>query len=390
MTTKIIRILLAAVVMVAAGIGGYYFYLHKTPVLKVENAVLAPVSEYVYGSGTIEPVQWAKVVPRQVRRLIQVCHCEGSMVKEGQSLGRQDDSEETGQLKELEVRHAQLLRDLDRADTARKSDKITKAEFEQRETAVKESNERITAQKNRIENLVLRSPMDGMVLRRDGEVGEIVGPTDVLFWVGIVSPKQVVAEINEEDIMHVALGQTALLTNEAFANRPMRATVSQITPKGDPTKKTFRVYLRLPGDTPLRIGMTVEVNIIFRETPSAIIVPNEALLSGAVQVVQGDQIRRVTVSTGVHGSKTTEIVSGIAAGTTIAVPARKDLADGARVRIERASTQTSLIPEDASTKRPTEISVNQPDAVDQAISSALAGHIDGVVNAARRESLQRP
>jgi hypothetical protein len=128
----------------------------------------------------------------------------------------------------------------------------------------------INAQKARIDALVLRAPLDGMVLRRDGEVGEIVGPTDVLFWVGPPAPMQVVAEINEEEITRIAVGQKAFLRSEAFTNKALRATVSQITPKGDPTRKSFRVYLLLPRDTPLRIGMTVEVNIIYREKAAAV------------------------------------------------------------------------------------------------------------------------
>ena len=49
---------------------------------------------------------------------------------------------------------------------------------------LEEYKSRISAQQVRIDQMVLRAPLDGMVLRRDGEVGEIVGPTDVLFWVG--------------------------------------------------------------------------------------------------------------------------------------------------------------------------------------------------------------
>jgi RND family efflux transporter MFP subunit len=387
---KTLRGLAAVIVVSCLGAGAYYFYYGQPPLVKVGTAILAPVSEFVYGSGIVEPVQWAKVVPVQRRRLVQLCHCEGSMVKQGQVLGQQDDAEEAAQLKELEARHQQLIRDLDRANR----DDRPKAELEQRKTAVEESSSRITVQKSRIEALVLRAPMDGMVLRRDGEVGEIVGPSDVLFWVGTATPLQVVAEINEEDILHVAIGQTALLTNEAFANRTMRANVTQITPKGDPTKKSFRVYLRLPSDTPLRIGMNVEVNIIFRENPSAIVVPNEAVLGGAVQIVHDGQIKRIPVSTGVRGARATEVIGNISPGVTLLVPARKDLADGKRVRIEKSMNQGSP-PSGSATASSTKPSgedssgSNQADSdknTDQAISAALSAHMNSIVNDARREA----
>lgn len=382
---KALRVLAAAAVVLGLGGGAYYFKYGRPPLVKVATATLAPVSEFVYGSGIVEPVQWAKVLPVQRRRLVQLCHCEGSTVKQGQVLGQQDDAEERAQLKELESAHQQNLRDLDRAI----SDAKPKAELEQRRTAVEQSSSRITAQKSRIESLVLRAPMDGQVLRRDGEVGEIVGPEDVLFWVGTPSPLQVVADINEEDILHVALGQAAFLTNEAFANRPMRASVSQITPKGDPTKKSFRVYLRLPSDTPLKIGMNVEVNIVFRETPSALVVPNEAVLDGAVQIVSDGKVKRIPVSTGVRGTRATEIKGNVSPGVTVLVPARKDIADGKRVRFEAPASQGS--PAATASTKPD--STGRPetghDYVDQEIVTSLSTQLNSIVSDARRDAPQR-
>jgi RND family efflux transporter MFP subunit len=380
---KVLRGLAAVIAVSCLGAGAYYFYYGRSPLVKVGTANLAPISEFVYGSGIVEPVQWAKVVPVQRKRLVQLCHCEGSMVKQGQVLGQQDDAEEVAQLKELEAAHQQNIRDRDRAE----KDDRPKAELEQRRTAVEQSSSRITVQKSRIEGLVLRAPMDGMVLRRDGEVGEIVGPTDVLFWVGTASPLQVVAEINEEDILHVALGQTALLTNEAFASQPMRATVSQITPKGDPTKKSFRVYLRLPSNTPLKIGMNVEVNIIFREIPSAVVVPNEAVLDGAVQIVSDGRVKRISVSTGVRGTRATEVKGNISPGVTLLVPARKDLADGRRVRFDNPINQ-GLQPSATSSAKPQgeDSGRYEADNVDQEISASLIAHINSIVSDARRDA----
>jgi RND family efflux transporter MFP subunit len=262
--------------LAVVALGGVYLKFpdfFRPPTVTTATAIVAPVSEAIYGTGTVEPERWAKVVPIQRRRLVELCRCEGQTVRAGQILGRQDDAEEVSALRELEIDKDQLGRDLDRAEKDRDKSDAAKTEYEQRSTKVEESKSRISAQKVRIDTLVLRAPLDGMVLRRDGEVGEIVGPTDVLFWVGPPAPMQVVAEINEEEITRIAAGQKAFLRSEAFPEQALRATVSQITPKGDPTRKTFRVYLRLPPDTPLRIGMTVEVNIVYHEKPAAVVVP---------------------------------------------------------------------------------------------------------------------
>jgi RND family efflux transporter MFP subunit len=385
-----------AIAAAAAGYYGYSRFLHPS-LVTTSVAGLAPVSEAVYGTGTVEPERWAKVVPLQRRRLVELCRCEGQVVKVGQVLGRQDDAEERSALDQMEINRGQLERDLARAEKDRDRSDAARTEYEQRWTRLEEAKSRIAAQKVRLDSLLLRAPLDGMVLRRDGEVGEIAGPTDVLFWVGPPAPMQVVAEINEEEINRIAAGQKALLRSEAFPGRVLRASVSQITPKGDPTRKTFRVYLRLPQDTPLRIGMSVEANIIYREKQAAIVVPAEAIAGGSVQTVDDGRISRVPVTIGVRGSRNVEIIGDVLKGTQVLSPARTDLADGARVRIEnspaRAEEPTAVsepidppgVAPEAAVVAAAPMTPSDPD--DAVISAAMTAHIDSVVNDARRRMI---
>jgi RND family efflux transporter MFP subunit len=411
---------LAALTLGAAGGGAAYYFL-RPPVVTVSLASYAPVSEVVYGTGTVEPVRWAKVVPFTRRRIVDLCRCEGQAVKQGQVLARQDDGEEQAALNELNARLAQLERDLDRSDKDLQKGSVSKQQNEQLKTQIQELNYRISAQKERINALVLKAPLDGMVLRRDGEVGEIAGPTDVLFWVGPPTPMQVVAEINEEEIPKIALGQKAYLRNEAFQDQSLTAKVSQITPKGNPESKTFRVYLLLPRDTPLRIGMTTEVNIVYRENPEALVVPTEAIADNSVSIVDGDRTSRVRVSVGVRGSRLVEVISGVPEGAMVVSPARTDLASGTAVRIDllpeivTARTGASQVADakPAVTRGPlggsrstaadpgappagasSTTSQGGPDFVadlpaadvDQAISAALSARVLSIVNDARRRS----
>jgi membrane fusion protein, multidrug efflux system len=397
---KLIRGLAIAIVLIAAG-GGYYLW---TNVIHVETVTIAiatqaPVSEAIYGTGTVEPARWAKVVPLQRRRLVDLCMCEGQQVKAGQALGRLDDAEERSALNELQISFQQAQRDLDRAEKNRTTSDAAQKEYEQRWTQVEEYKSRIAAQQVRIDQLVLRAPLDGMVLRRDGEVGEIAGPTDVLFWVGPPLPMHVVAEVNEEEINRLAVGQKAFLRSEAFPAQALRASVSQITPKGDPARKTFRVYLLLPNDTPLRIGMSVEANIIVREKPSAIVVPAEAVAGGMVQTIEQGRITRVSVRTGIRGSRNVEIVGDVAKGASVVSPARTDLADGTRVRQDRSAVRPAAVPDttpDQGQDQPLERNAAGPlpapaapavasaDPDTAVISSAISAHIESVVNDARR------
>jgi len=387
----------AAIAVLGGGYFAYTNYLHVQTVT-TSLATMAPVSEAIYGTGTVEPARWAKVVPLDRRRLIELCTCEGQYVKAGQVLGRQDDAAERSELHELEVDNEQLVRDLNHAEQDRTKSDAQQREYEQRWTKVEESKSRIAAQKVKIDSLVLRAPLDGMVLRRDGEVGEIAGPTDVLFWVGPPMPMQVVAEVNEEEINRIVAGQKAFLRSDAFPGQALRATVSQITPKGDPTRKTFRVYLLLPNDTPLRIGMSVEVNIIFREKPSAIVVPAEAVAGDVVQVVSNSRIERVPVRIGIRGSRNVEIIGDVSRGMAVLSPARVDLADGTKVwtamnNVKLAADTSDDAPQAdpvtrdmpaATPQPPPPVATTDPDSA--VIATAMTAHIDSVVNDARRNA----
>src|SRR5882724_7156847 len=391
-TMKLQHLVATGILAIATAGAGYYGYSHllHPPLVTTSFASLAAVSEAVYGTGTVEPERWAKVVPLQRRRLVELCRCEGQVVKSGQILGRQDDAEERSALEQMDINRGQLERDLARAEKDRDKNDATRTEYEQRWTKLEEAKSRIAAQKVHLDSLLLRAPLDGMVLRRDGEVGEIAGPTDVLFWVGPPAPMQVVAEINEEEINRIVVGQKALLRSEAFPGQALRASVSQITPKCDPTRKTFRVYLLLPPDTPLRIGMSVEANIIFREKQAALVVPAEAVATNAVQVVANARNEPVTV--GIRGSRNVEIVGDVSRGMAVLSPARIDLADGTKVRIDGGKAKQASAPPSESSATPDLDTPSAPPALAPAttdpdnavISSAISAHIDSVVNDARR------
>ena len=154
----------------------------------------------------------------------------------------------------------------------------------------------ISVQMEKIDDYVIVSPMDGVVLRRDGEIGEIAESGQVLYRVGVPKPLRITAEVNEEDIPRVALGQKVLLRTDAFPDHPLEGTVGEITPMGDSVAKTYRIRIALPNDTPLKPGMSVEANVVTWEKQDALLVPREAAQGTYVSVINGNhsERRRVT------------------------------------------------------------------------------------------------
>ena len=336
MRLRTVLILLA--LAVAGGAGWFVWRDYGAPAVAGVHPSRGKAAEVVYATGTVEPEKWAKVIALQRKRITALCDCEGKPVRKGDALGQLDDSEERANLRELEARRARLAGDVDRTRGLVARAAATQTALDQLVTQLSEYDARIAAVSDRISDLVLRAPMDGVVLRKDGEVGEVasIGVSDVIFWVGQPKPLRVVADVNEEDIPRVRKGQDVLVRSEGFKDTPLSAKVGEITPKGDPATKTFRVYLTLPDDTPLKIGMSIEANIVTREKANALLVPADAVQGNAVFVVDGGRVTRRTVQIGIRGTRAVEVLNGLKDGERVASPASTALADGARVRVQVA------------------------------------------------------
>ncbi|MEZ5776370.1 MAG: efflux RND transporter periplasmic adaptor subunit [Hyphomicrobiaceae bacterium] len=332
---------LLAVALVVAAVGIWWMSFGRGPSVTLLSPTRGSAAEVVYATGVVEPVEWAKVSAPARLRIVEICHCEGEEVKKGRVLARLDSKEEQAKLSELNASLRRAEADADRLGLLAKRNAVSRVTYEQKLTEVKEAAARVDAQKDRLADLDLKAPMDGVVLRRDGEVGEIAGTgaNDVLFWVGKPRPMQIVADVNEEDIAKVEVGQTVLLRHEGFEGEKLTARVDKITPKGDPTTKTFRVYLLLPDDSPLKIGMSVEANIVVREVTNALLVPAEAIGNGEVLTVADGRAHHRALKTGIRGTRMVEVLEGIGPDARIISPYRSDLAEGARVRASESAAK---------------------------------------------------
>lgn len=325
--SRIIAVLALAVAVAAA----VYWNFGRPIAVTAVRVERGNAAEIVYATGAIEPVRWAKVTPLVKGRIVERCRCEGKEVKAGDVLARLDDKEAQATLTELKAREGFSRREVERQSELIARNVTTAQAHERALSELRSIQALITAQNERLQNYKLVAPMDGVVLREDGEVGEIVDSLNVLYRIGLPRPLQVVAEVNEEDIPRVWNGMKVLLRTDAFLNQPLEGTVSEITPAGDPVAKTYRVKVALPDETPLRIGMSVEANIITREKADVLLVPSAAVVDGHVFVIDGFRAHRRKVETGIRGTRAIEIASGLKEGDIVVASVPNGLADGARV-----------------------------------------------------------
>ncbi len=324
----------ALVLLLVAGLGWWRY--GRGPQIAAATATRGTAVEIVYATGGVEPVRWAKVASVIRDRIVEICDCEGKPVAKGDVLVRLDDREVQAQMKELKAREDFAKREMSRVSDLVTRGAATTQAYERASMDLQQVQGLIAVQLEKIGDFTILAPMDGVVLRRDGEIGEIAEAGQILFRVGVPQPLQVVAEVNEEDIPRVALKQTVLFRTDAFPDRRLEGTVREITPMGDVVAKTYRIKVALPDDTPLKPGMSVEANIVTRERAEALLVPADAVRGDSIFVIAGDRVRKRQVKIGIRGTRAVEVLDGLKEGERVASPAATDLKDGARVRIAEA------------------------------------------------------
>lgn len=290
------------------------------------------VVDAVYATGSVEPAVMMPIAPRVGGRLAERHVDEGAEVRKGQVLARLDDADLAGAVDEQRARadyarsqHARSSALAERGFVSAGEVERTRSELSAAEAALR----RVQAQRG---YMALTAPADGTIIRRDGEVGQYIGPGQAVFVLACCAPLRVTAEIDEEDINRVRVGQQVLLKAGAVPGQVFDGAVSEVTPKGDPVARSYRVRVKLDAAGPLRSGMTVDANLIVSRRPDAVLLPNAAIRDNAVWLVADGRLRKRAVEVGLRNGGRSEIVRGLAGNELVVQLPDDTLREGRRAR----------------------------------------------------------
>lgn len=147
----------------------------------------------------------------------------------------------------------------------------------------------LDASMSRVNDAELRSPLDGTVLVRRAEVGQVVTVNQVLVRVGDLTHLHIEADIDETDIGLVRAGMEAGVRLYADRANVIPARVSKVHPEANRDRKAFRIDVEIESkDIRLLPGMTAEVNVIAARHDGVLLAPRESIRDGTVRVVTAD------------------------------------------------------------------------------------------------------
>ncbi len=376
-----------AFVLILAAVAAWYVYSAdgsgSAVRYQTEDVRRDMLTVTVAATGTVQPTKQVDISSELSGMINEVLVDYNDLVEEGTVLAKLDTTkleaqvanaeaslaaakarvvQAKGNLSESQTKHASAKR-LDATGYATRNEFVSAQialEGAQASLAIAEAERslaeaNLSLQRADLEKAEIRSPIRGIVLKRDIDPGQTVAASlsaPILFTIAEdLTRMELQVDIDEADIGRVAVGNEATFTVDAYADKTFPATITSVryAPESTDNVVTYKAVLSVDNsDLDLRPGMTASATIVVREVADALLVPNAALryvppqtatqqtdgrsgsgllgllmprpprsgMSGAGQegkavwVLRGETPERVAVTAGTSNGRLTEIVSG--------------------------------------------------------------------------------
>jgi HlyD family secretion protein len=377
-------VLLIAVGLIAATRGGTK--IDPSKLAKVERGDLA---KSVVATGKVEPITKVEVKSKASGIVKKLLVDAGDRVKKGQLLAQLDKDEITAQVEqaraalaaaeanlsssEADLARAKvdaegpdvplLKRAYDRANGMAKDGVVSasaledaqknyemslnkqngakaqlivqKAKIAQAQAQVAQDQATLKQLEEQLSYTDIESPIDGVILSRDVEMGDAVSSILVLgssatlvMTIGDTSEVYVKGKVDESDIGKVYLGQPARIKVESFKDKTFNGKVTKISPMGvekdNVTTFEVRASINNPGGE-LKAEMTANAEILLEEHKNVLQIPEGALIydkdkNASVDVPDPkakDGMKKIAVNIGISNGAKTEVLKGLKEGDQV-------------------------------------------------------------------------
>jgi multidrug efflux system membrane fusion protein len=285
-------------------------------------------------SGVVDRVSQLRGADGRLRNLQ-----DGDRVQRGEVLARLRPSEFRDQVSDAEASLRQAQADYERASQLYENRSVSKADYDAAYARYTASRAKQNQAALSLRDAVLRSPIDGVIIRRSVEVGSLAGPSAPAFTVADTRRVKVVFGVPDVVVAHLKLGGPLSIQAEAIPGRTLEARITRISPSADPSSRVFEVEAALPNtDGRMKVGMLATLSLGRTGQTRALLVPLAAVVRPlgdttgyAVYVIKDSGQNSGTIST----AHLKRVVLGDVSGNLIAV--REGLEPGERVIIRGAT-----------------------------------------------------
>lgn len=329
------KYILSLLLLVVVGTGLWYgAKAILPPDVNVVKPQIGPAVSAVYATGTVEATVMVPIAARLSARLTHLNVDEGNNVEKGQVLAQLEDIDLQKTIVQLQAKRQLAQSNYDRAMALVKQGVQSRKAGDEALSNLQAAEADVARAEAEADYTKLIAPADGLIIKRDGEIGQLIAANTPVFWMSCCAPLRITSEVDEEDIPDIKIGQKVLIQADAFPDQVFNGTVDAITPKGDPVARSYRVRIKFAENqtVPFMIGMTAETNIILNETNDAMLIPSTAIKGGKVWVNKNGKAVATTVKTGAVDTDVTQILSGLTIDDQVINDPKIELREGQSIR----------------------------------------------------------
>jgi RND family efflux transporter MFP subunit len=306
-------------------------------------------------SGSLTPVREADVRAETGGTVLETRVEAGQKVKEGQVLGRLEDTairdaffSARAAARSTEVALSDARRDLERDERLFKAGAVSERQLERSRTtvttaeaALADARARLVSAEEQLEKTTLRAPFSGVVSERAVSAGDVVQPGTLLYTVVDPTSMQLEAAVPADRLREISVGTPVEFTVSGYGERRFHGRIDRINPVADPATRQVRIYVKIPNsDQGLVAGLFTEGRVE-SQRKRTLAIPLAALdpqgTSSDVLRLRNARVDRARVELGIRdlAAEMVEVVSGLQAGDTVLLGSARGLAEGTVVRIQR-------------------------------------------------------
>lgn len=373
-----------ALAAVVAGVGGWLIWGSEgasTVTYRTDAVVRGALTVTVTATGTVQPVTEVDVSSELSGRLAEVNVTYNDKVAVSQQIARLDDTKLRAQVANSEASvlaaraqvasaQASMSEAKDNLDTQTQLDRrgvtsrtslttikatydraVAQLEIARADLSVAEANRDLN--RADLDKAVIRSPINGVVLSRDAEVGQIVASSlqaPVLFTLAQdLSVMQLLVDVDEADIGKVKVGDKASFTVDAYDGQEFPAEITQVrfAPETTDNVVTYKAELAVQNpDGLLRPGMTATATIVVDQVAETLTVANGALRYAPPVVAEttssgGGLLGLILPSrpASTRGKASGEAVWVLRDGAPVEVAVKRGASDGSRTAVTSDALQ---------------------------------------------------
>jgi RND family efflux transporter MFP subunit len=372
--------------IIAAILAAVFYYVRLAPItVSVVAVKRGPIEAEVLGAGTLTAHTRATISPKIQGRLVALMVDQNDTVTKGQLLARLDDSDLLEQQAiakaNLEVAHAAYERaqaDQKRAgavrvqakleydrqsqlqakqfaseselDKSRELLQVGEAEEARAAAAVTEAQKQIVAaertldyQNAKLADTNIYSPFDGLITRRDHDLGDIVVPGASIYQLISTKDIWVSAWVDESFMAAVKPGQKAGIVFRSEPGKDYAGPVIRVSPEVDRETREFLVDVAMD-QLPRRwaVGQRAEVFIVTGRKDNVVLIPSKMIRwrdgRPGVMVNEGGKASWRNLELGMTGRDSVEVANGLAENEAVVMASEaqaKKLQPGRRVVMAR-------------------------------------------------------